>query len=75
MCAHVCGRPKPGLLDMRGITPAQVGGFYEAASYYFRQAPWKEIGDNGAIKVECRGPQNHRFERAEFDRRYRQNFG
>ena len=29
----------------------------------------------GAIKIECRGPQNHRFTQAEFERRYRENFG
>lgn len=29
----------------------------------------------GAIKIESRGPQNHSMSRAEFDRRYRDNFG
>jgi adenosine kinase len=29
----------------------------------------------GAIKIESRGPQNHRFTKAEFERRYRENFG
>jgi adenosine kinase len=29
----------------------------------------------GAIKIESRGPQNHRFTRAEFDRRYQECFG
>jgi hypothetical protein len=29
----------------------------------------------GAIKIESRGPQNHTFTEAEFDRRYRDNFG
>jgi adenosine kinase len=28
----------------------------------------------GAIKIESRGPQNHRFTRSEFDRRYRDSF-
>jgi hypothetical protein len=53
MIEHVCGRPKPGLLDMPGVTAAQVANFYEAASYFFRQAPWKIVGDETAIKVEC----------------------
>jgi tetratricopeptide (TPR) repeat protein len=53
MCEHVCGKPKPGLLDMPGVTPAQVGSFYEAAAFFFRQAPWKKVGDEAAIKVEC----------------------
>jgi tetratricopeptide (TPR) repeat protein len=53
MSAHVCGKPKPGLLDMPAITPEQVGGFYEAAASFFRQAPWKKVGYEAAIQVEC----------------------
>jgi hypothetical protein len=53
MCAHVCGKPKPGLLDMPGVSPGQVAGFYEAAAAFLRQAPWKEVGYEAAIKVEC----------------------
>jgi adenosine kinase len=29
----------------------------------------------GALKIESRGPQNHRFTRPEFERRYMDNFG
>src|SRR5580698_6014678 len=40
---------------------------------------WETIGRTaslmGAIKIESRGPQNHRFTRTEFDQRYRDNFG
>ena len=53
MTEHVCGQPRPGLLDMPGVTPAQVGGFYDAAAFFFRQAPWKKVGDEVTIKVEC----------------------
>jgi tetratricopeptide (TPR) repeat protein len=53
MCAHVCGKPQPGLLDMPGVTPDQVGSFYESASSFFRQAPWKKVGYEAAIQVEC----------------------
>jgi hypothetical protein len=53
MCEHVCGTPKPGLLDMPGMTPAQVASFYEAAASFFRQAPWKKVGYEAAIQVEC----------------------
>jgi hypothetical protein len=53
MIEHVCGRPRPGLLDMPGVTPARVGSFYEAAAFFFRQAPWKKVGYEAAIKVEC----------------------
>jgi len=53
MCDHVCGKPKPGLLDMPGVTPEQVGSFYEAAASFFRHAPWKKVGYEAAIEVEC----------------------
>src|SRR5580658_6025352 len=38
---------------MPGITPAQVSSFFEAAASFFRQAPWKKVGYEAAIKVEC----------------------
>jgi tetratricopeptide (TPR) repeat protein len=53
MCEHVCGKPQPGLLDMPGVTPDQVGSFYTAAASFFRQAPWKKVGYESAIRVEC----------------------
>jgi tetratricopeptide (TPR) repeat protein len=53
MCEHVCGKPKPGLLDMPGMTPAQVASFYEAAAFFFQKAPWKKVGYEAAIRVEC----------------------
>jgi hypothetical protein len=34
MCEHICGKPKPGLLDMPGVTPAQVVSIYAAASFF-----------------------------------------
>lgn len=51
--AHVSGQSEPGLLDAPGVTPEQVGGFYEAAATFFQQAPWKKVGYEAAIKVEC----------------------
>jgi len=54
MCERVCGKPQPGLLDVPGVTPKQVGGFYEAAASFFQQTPWKQIGGyEAAIQVEC----------------------
>jgi tetratricopeptide (TPR) repeat protein len=53
MCAHVCGKPQPGLLDMPGVTPDQVGSFYEAAAFFFQKVPWKKVGYEAAIQVEC----------------------
>jgi hypothetical protein len=53
MIEHVCGTPQPGLLDMPGMKPDQVGKFYEAAAQFFRLAPWKKVGYEAAIKIEC----------------------
>jgi hypothetical protein len=53
MSEHMGGKPKPGLLDMPGLRPEQVGSFYEAAASFYRQAPWKKVGYEAAIKVEC----------------------
>ena len=53
MCEHVCGKPQPGLLDMPGTKPDHVGRFYEAAATFFRLAPWKKVGYEAAIKIEC----------------------
>src|SRR5205807_8228458 len=47
------GKPRPGLLDVPGITPEQVASFFQAAAAFFRQAPWKKVGYEAAIKVEC----------------------
>jgi tetratricopeptide (TPR) repeat protein len=53
MTEHVCGKPKPGLLDMPGVRPAQVASFYRAAAVFFQKAPWKKVGYEAAIQVEC----------------------
>jgi tetratricopeptide (TPR) repeat protein len=50
---HTCGPLEPGLLDMPGIQPAQVARFYETAADFFQQAPWKKVGYESAIKIEC----------------------
>ncbi len=46
------GTPEPGLLDAPGVTPHLVAAFYEAAAEFFRLAPWKKVGYEGAIRVE-----------------------
>ncbi len=50
---HLGGAAEPGLLDASGVTPRLVAGFYEAAAEFFRLAPWKKVGYEGAIRVEC----------------------
>jgi hypothetical protein len=49
---HMTKRSPPGLLDFLGVSPERVVGFYRAAAYYFRQAPWRRVGDQHAIKIE-----------------------
>ena len=46
--------PIPGLLKTPGVTPHLVGGLYEAAAFYYRQAPWRWISD--AFPIEVRYP-------------------
>src|SRR5260370_8966804 len=36
---HVCGKAKPGLLDIPAVTPPQVRTFYEAPAFFFRHNP------------------------------------
>ena len=43
----------PGLLDMPRVTPEIVGRFFKAAAAFYRKAPWRLLGDENAIKVEC----------------------
>jgi adenosine kinase len=63
------------------IDPTGCGDAYRAGLIHglLRGLDWETIGRTaslmGAIKIESRGPQNHRFTRTEFDQRYRDNFG
>jgi tetratricopeptide (TPR) repeat protein len=47
------GDAQPGLLDVPGVTPERVGSFYDAAAFFFQQAPWKQVGYEAAIRIEC----------------------
>ena len=50
---HMAGVDPPGLLDMPGVTPEQVGRFFEAAAEFYRRAPWRSLGYEAVIRVEC----------------------
>ncbi len=50
---HVGGPPQPGLLDVPGVTPLRAGSFFEAAAFFFQQAPWKKVGYESAVQIEC----------------------
>ncbi len=47
------GSEPPGLLDIPRVTPKIVAGFFDAAAAFYRRAPWRSLGYERAIKVEC----------------------
>jgi adenosine kinase len=63
------------------VDPTGCGDAYRAGLIHglLRGLDWQTTGRiaslMGSIKVESRGPQNHSFTRAEFDRRYQDHFG
>ena len=63
------------------VDPTGCGDAYRAGLIHglLHGQDWETIGRTaslmGALKIESRGPQNHSFTRADFDRRYRDNFG
>jgi tetratricopeptide (TPR) repeat protein len=50
------GPGKCSLADGRGVTPAQMESFYEAAAYYFREAPWRRVPGEVPIEIRCDDP-------------------
>jgi adenosine kinase len=70
-----CARPN-AVIDPTGCGDAYRAGLIHGLLHGL---DWETIGRTaslmGAIKIESRGPQNHRFTRTEFDQRYRDNFG
>jgi adenosine kinase len=80
---HAQGRTLkiPSAKPQAVVDPTGCGDAYRAGLIHglLQGQDWETIGRTaslmGAIKIESRGPQNHTFTRAEFDRRYRENFG
>jgi adenosine kinase len=70
-----CARPK-AVVDPTGCGDAYRAGLIHGLLHGL---DWETTGRMaslmGAIKIESRGPQNHSITRAEFDRRYQDNFG
>ena len=70
-----CAKPKT-VVDPTGCGDAYRAGLIHGLLH---GRDWVATGRMaslmGAIKIESRGPQNHSMTRAEFDRRYRDNFG
>jgi tetratricopeptide (TPR) repeat protein len=49
---HLEGQPQPGLLEVPGLSPEQVGEFFAAAAEFYRQAPWKSLPTELAARIE-----------------------
>ncbi len=50
---HMTRDQPPGLLEVPGVATETVGCFYQAAAEFYRKAPWRFLGDDRAIKIEC----------------------
>jgi adenosine kinase len=80
---HTAGRTLriPSAKPKAVVDPTGCGDAYRAGLIHglLHGLDWETIGRTaalmGAIKIESRGPQNHTFARADFDSRYRENFG
>lgn len=48
---HRGEEPIPGLIKSPGVTPFMVNGLFEAAAFFYREAPWRWIDDSRPIKV------------------------
>ena len=47
------GKEPPALVDMPGLSPEQIGSYFQAAAFFYRQAPWQRVLGDLPIKVEC----------------------
>jgi adenosine kinase len=73
--AVACAKPR-AVVDPTGCGDAYRAGLIHGL---LQERDWRTIGRwaslMGAIKIESRGPQNHRFTIADFEQRFRTNFG
>jgi adenosine kinase len=71
----------PAVKPRAVVDPTGCGDAYRAGLIHglLHGLDWQTTGRTaslmGSIKIEARGPQNHEFTRAEFDRRYQDHFG
>jgi tetratricopeptide (TPR) repeat protein len=42
----------PGLLDVPGVRPDLLAGFYQAAAGFYRKAPWRKLGFEAVLRVD-----------------------
>ena len=71
----------PAVTPRAVVDPTGCGDAYRAGLIHglLHGLDWETTGRiaslMGSIKIESRGPQNHNFTKAEFDRRYQDHFG
>jgi adenosine kinase len=71
----------PAVKPQAVVDPTGCGDAYRAGLIHglLRGLDWETTGRiaslMGSIKIESRGPQNHDFTKADFDRRYQDTFG
>jgi adenosine kinase len=71
----------PAVTPRAVVDPTGCGDAYRAGLIHglLRGLDWETTGRiaslMGSMKIESRGPQNHNFTKAEFDRRYQDHFG
>jgi adenosine kinase len=71
----------PAIKPRAVVDPTGCGDAYRAGLIHglLQGLDWETTGRMGSLmgsmKIESRGPQNHDFTKAEFDRRYQDNFG
>ncbi|NUQ64503.1 MAG: hypothetical protein HUU20_18715 [Pirellulales bacterium] len=41
------------LVDVPGVKPEQIGGFYAAAAEFYRRAPWRMVPGDAMIRIQC----------------------
>jgi hypothetical protein len=59
---HIAGHKLPsGLLETPGVTPEQVGGFFAAAAFFFRQAPWRFLTDSDTLTVQFPAQEGKKY--------------
>ncbi len=51
---HLLGQQRLGaLVNSPGTTPELVGEFFAAAAEFYRSRPWRQVGSDEVIRVEC----------------------
>ncbi|MSR60029.1 MAG: hypothetical protein EXS05_20720 [Planctomycetaceae bacterium] len=50
----------PAVTEIDGIELPQIASFYAAAAEYYREAPWRRVPEQTAIRIDCDQLRTHR---------------